>query len=280
MQLTASNSDQPVYYDKIISTLLAKTLHRLTGPAAIPSLANEDAVTILAVSVIFPEITDVFKLMPTFGYLIPQSVPLEQNPECALGVLFDRQNSRRWAKETGNDSNPPLLFPTGETFTVLFGGHYWAGLPPPPVDEAARVEMARSVLRRHLGIEEYPAIAQTKLCVDCIPQHRPGHRTRMAAAHAELLRNFDGRLAVLGGSFHAQGVTAGMRYARDMAMHTAGMGYEAKDMDPWMLDHVGQTGLARFQSWEMEHLAPRDPKDLPFRFGNGPPGSLDAGNAK
>ena len=53
-----------------------------------------------------------------FGYLIPQSVPFELNPERALGVIFD------------SDISPDLhsTVPAeklGTRLTVMMGGHWW-----------------------------------------------------------------------------------------------------------------------------------------------------------
>lgn len=140
-----------------------------------------------------------------FGYLIPRSVPFEQNPECALGVVFDSD------AVDDQDSAP------GTKVTVMIGGHWWDGNDTYPT-EAQGVEMAKSILKRHLGITEEPAKVLASLQKDCIPQYTVGHEERMKTAHDELMSGFGGRLAVAGNSYTGVGVNDCVRGARDVVI--------------------------------------------------------------
>lgn len=131
-----------------------------------------------------------------FGYLIPNSVPAHQNPEHALGVIFD------------SDAMPDQDQQVSCTkITVVFGGHWWDGRSVaslPTKSEGLR--MARRLLRRHLGITEDPVASVVTLQQDAIPQYEVGHCERMARFHGLLLERFAGRLRVAGGSYRGIGV--------------------------------------------------------------------------
>lgn len=217
-----------------------------------------------------------------FGYLIPQTVPAEQNPHAALGVIFDSDRTHK--PDVLPPSEPAHLHPPcrgdtvpGTKFTVMLGGHHWDGIPPhflpdAAADDAAAVAAAKDTLRIQMGIPpEAWQVTSTKLCVDCIPQHLVGHAKRMEAADAELRRAFAGRLAVAGGSYTAPGVVGSVRAARDVAWQVSG-GFrtwltldrhsELVEAEPkrgpdgepeeasWT---VGETGLARFVGGTARH---------------------------
>jgi oxygen-dependent protoporphyrinogen oxidase len=140
-----------------------------------------------------------------FGYLIPRSISFDQNPECALGVVFDSDAVR------GQDTVP------GTKVTVMLGGHWWDGFDSYP-DEAEGAAMAKAVLKRHLKIDEEPAAVNVSLQKDCIPQYTVGHEARMKAAHGELMQMFKGKLAVAGNSYTGVGLNDCVRAARDVVM--------------------------------------------------------------
>lgn len=121
-----------------------------------------------------------------FGYLIPRSVPYAQNPEMALGVVFD------------SDSAPVDTAP-GTKLTVMLGGHYWSHLSPDelPTEEEG-IDMARAVLARHLKITEKPEATACSLQRDCIPQYTVGHSAELKEINRSLNSLSDGRLAVAG----------------------------------------------------------------------------------
>jgi oxygen-dependent protoporphyrinogen oxidase len=140
-----------------------------------------------------------------FGYLIPRSVPWTQNPERALGVIFDSEAS------VGQDSA------RGTKVTVMLGGHWWDDFNVYP-DEDEGAAMAKAILNRHLHIDEQPIAVSVGLQRECIPQYTVGHNARMKNAHGELMRLFRGKLKVAGNSYTGVGLNDCVRAARDVVM--------------------------------------------------------------
>ena len=138
-----------------------------------------------------------------FGYLIPRSIPFEQNPERALGVVFDSDAT------IGQDAVP------GTKLTVMLGGHWWDGWNSYPTDDQG-AQMARIVLRRHLNITAEPDIIRVSLQRECIPQYTVGHEDRLASASRDLQRGYQGRLRVAGNSYTGVGLNDCVRAARDV----------------------------------------------------------------
>lgn len=159
-----------------------------------------------------------------FGYLIPRTIPFNQNPERALGVIFDSDALQ------GQDDAP------GTKVTVMLGGHWWDGWTSYP-DEKDAVIMARSILARHLKISPTvePEATRVTLQKNCIPQYTVGHFDRMQVANQHLRRYYGGKLTVAGNSYTGVGVKDCIKAA-----------YEVVD------DIVGKstrpTGLRRFES--------------------------------
>jgi len=137
-----------------------------------------------------------------FGYLIPRSIPFEQNPERALGVVFDSDAS------IGQDDA------SGTKVTVMLGGHWWDGYETYP-DEDEGASMAKAILKRHLGIDTEPLVTRVSLQHDCIPQYTVGHDDRMSAA-SHVLEKWGGRLRVAGNSYTGVGLNDCVRAARDI----------------------------------------------------------------
>lgn len=150
-----------------------------------------------------------------FGYLIPQSVPFEQNPERALGVIFDSDAI------TGQDTAP------GTKLTVMLGGHWWNGWEHFP-DHEEGVELAKSVIRRHLGIQEEPIECHTNLSRDCIPQYTVGYDERLRAYATVLDSQYKGRVRVVGNQYHGVGVNDCIRAAWLTARSLEGNGWKEK----------------------------------------------------
>ncbi|KAI0137069.1 protoporphyrinogen oxidase-like protein [Xylariales sp. AK1849] len=271
--LVSSGERETNKYDQVLSTLFSGHLAQLTQPAnSLPSLAATQAVTILVVNLWYPN-PDLIKTNPGFGYLIPQSVPSEQNPECALGVLFDSD------LETRDEVK-------GTKLTVMLGGHYWNDWPVLPSEEMGTA-MARAVVERHLGISsEEEVVTSTKLCRDCIPQHNVGHRDLMSKAHWELLSAFQGRLTVAGPSYTTVGIIPAMRAGFDAGMRIARghrqPWFQSPDkrygLWPWYFqktretgfnetpaDHVGATGLEWATENQFEQMSEVQIDTLWFR---------------
>ncbi|KAL7820410.1 Protoporphyrinogen oxidase [Trichoderma aethiopicum] len=208
MKITTTGQDSsPEKYHKVISTLPSQHLARITD--AVPSLASSHAVSIMTVNIWYPQTN---LKPPGFGYLIPLSVPAEQNPERALGVFFDSDVGVRGPDE-----------PAGTKLFVLMGGHYYdkkkqsgASVPVPSEEEA--VQQAKRLLERHLGIpQSTPCFAMARLARECIPQYVCGHQDTMAAADEDLRDSFDGRLAVAGGSYTRIGAMGALRNGYEIA---------------------------------------------------------------
>ena len=80
----------PFSFSHAISTISGRLLSTLTT-SPLKSLAKTPAVTVMVVNLYYSDPN----ILPErgFGYLIPRSIPFEQNPECALGVVFDSDSS-------------------------------------------------------------------------------------------------------------------------------------------------------------------------------------------
>lgn len=154
---------------------------------------------------------------PGFGYLIPLSVLPEQNPERALGVFFDSDVGVKGPNE-----------PAGTKLFVLMGGHFYdssksqkGSTVPIPTEEEA-IQQAKRILERHLGIpQSTPCYAMARLAKDCIPQYDRGHLDNMISADGEIHEQFDGKLAVAGGSYTKIGAMGALRNGYDIARTVA-----------------------------------------------------------
>ena len=227
-------------HEKVISTIFSRHLAAIaTGTknsqTLLPSLAETEAVNILAVNLWYRNQTLHIRY-PGFGYLAsPLHVSREQNPDMALGVLFDTWINPIQHQQEG-----------GSKFTILFGGHHWRGIPVDqlPNDEKDAEMMGRRTLERHMGIplDEKPDVVAHKLCVECIPQHLVGHRARMARAHSEILSAYGEGLSVAGPSYTRPGVVGALRASMETALAVAGKGA--------CRDSLGTTGLAHFEGHE------------------------------
>lgn len=298
---TASGSTRK--YDYVISTLPPKAMRKLV-PGSKAFAPIERAVTVMVVNLYYDSPLPVDA--NGFGYLIPRSVPADQNPEKALGVIFAHNASgirgkdavdwkrlgdrldgpAQWQKyithlEKAIAERPPtpegvdqtldthkrslkLLkgyqaahksgeldleerflwrqgqdTVTGPKLTVMLGGHWWDDWSPddyPSEDEA--IEMAKSVIRRHLKIEEQPVVAKAKLQRDCIPQFPVGYRDMMANLHTEMVDMFEGRLKLAGPFYQgALGVSDCIKQATWAAMAVR--------------DGIDQTGIVRYTKDEV-----------------------------
>ncbi|KAH9874055.1 hypothetical protein IAQ61_004683 [Plenodomus lingam] len=172
-------------------------------------------VTVQTVNLYFA--TPPASLLPVqgFGYLIPQSIPFEQNPERALGVIFDSYGV------SGQDSAP------GTKLTVMMGGHWWDGWPDFPTAEEG-VENARALLQRHLGITEEPVTHIANLSRDCIPQYTLGYADRLADLAHTLSQEFKGKLRLVGNQVNGVGVNDCITGAWNVARGLRGTGWQGR----------------------------------------------------
>ena len=208
-------------FSHAISTIAGDKLAAITAKGSTgdlwPALGQTHAVTVMVVNVFFPGP----HILPVhgFGYLLPRTISLDQNPERALGVVFDSDAS------IGQDDVP------GTKVTVMLGGHWWDGFGTyPNEDEGA--SMAKAVLKRHLGIKAEPRAIKVSLQRDCIPQYSVGHEDRLADA-SRVLGNWKGRLRVAGNSYTGVGLNDCVRAAQDVVKG--------------LVAGTGKTGLESFE---------------------------------
>ena len=197
-------------------------------------LAQTPSVTVMVVNLFYSDSS----VLPVrgFGYLLPNSLSFEQNPERALGVVFDSDAT------IGQDSI------AGTKVTVMLGGHWWDGWEAYP-DEEEGAMLAKTILARHLGIVQEPQSVNVGLQKDCIPQYTVGHHSRMTQAGAAL-QMFEGRLRVAGSSYTGVGLNDCVRAARDVVMglvgeqnRKTGLEFFDKDNKPMTLLEQKQKGL-------------------------------------
>ncbi|KAK5114462.1 hypothetical protein LTR62_002397 [Meristemomyces frigidus] len=272
------NADDPAQsgsYTHVISALSPGHLNNVArqpeerGTAIlIPTIP---AVTVMTVNLYYrtPDLNP-----PGFGYLIPQATPFENNPERALGVIFDTAYSpstkdidlNNWqidnisqlqqAREQGqlinvNDfawynmpERPNVqddVPERGTKLTVMLGGHWWNEWPSFP-DEKEGLAMAKSVLQRHLNITEEPEAWAVNLQRDCIPQYNVGHEERLKTAHSNVRREYKGRLRVAGSWMSGVGVNDCLRSAWDVVQGLR------KGVDGTGLEHIGTTEYVRLKA--------------------------------
>ncbi|KAL2199186.1 hypothetical protein P885DRAFT_58590 [Corynascus similis CBS 632.67] len=263
---TSVKDETPVLYDKVVSTIFAKSLYKITNKN-LPSLLSSPAVSIMIVNIWYPDPHINFP-HNGFGYLVPQAVPFEQNPECVLGVIFDSDRESPLPTPANPDPAPRGADTvSGTKLTVMMGGHYYSGWPPHVAADTARAkEAALAAVERHLRLD--PALtararATAKFCRDCIPQHVVGHARRMRDASTQLDWAYRGRLAVAGQSYQNPGVLGVLRAARDVAAQVAGRQDGPASAEEWS---VGDTGLERFA--RQPRYVSMQRQMLPLRYGS------------
>ncbi|KAK5743445.1 oxygen-dependent protoporphyrinogen oxidase [Elasticomyces elasticus] len=272
IDVLAKGSEKPETYRHVISALSPTHLNQVTTSSSstttlTPLIPAIPAVTVMTVNLYFrtPDLNP-----PGFGYLIPRATPFEQNPERALGVVFDTAYSpspkdldfANWqitdtsqlqaAREAGQLINVNdfawLNMPErpnaqddvkerGTKLTVMLGGHWWDGWPSFPSEQEG-LALARSVLERHLNIKEEPEAYMVNLQSDCIPQYTVGHEDRLKTAHGRLQKQYKGRLRVAGNWMAGVGVNDCLRSAWDVVRsikdNRDGTGLEKVATDEWV----------------------------------------------
>ena len=244
MLVTAKGSQEPEKYTHVVSTLNPSHLNMIHHGQSGNLLPDIPSVTVMTVNLYYrtPDLTPA-----GFGYVIPRATPFENNPERALGVVFDTAYSPSPKDVDANNwhINRELLMDAhqqgrlvnindfawynlpdkpniqddvkerGTKLTVMLGGHWWDGWPAYP-DEKEGLALAKSLLERHLGIKEEPEAWQVNLQRDCIPQYTVGHESRLKQAHNNIWREYKGRLRVAGSWMSGVGVNDCLRSAWDV----------------------------------------------------------------
>jgi len=220
-----STADDALYDQVILTTGSGALLSHLILPPILPSTVPP-SVTVGVVNLYYSNPN----LLPVsgFGYLIPQSIPFDQNPELALGVVFDSDAVQ------GQDSVP------GTKLTVMLGGHWWNTFSSPPNEERC-LDMARTLLKRHLKVQDEPTATNVVVQKHCIPQYPVGYRKNvLVPIHEALLKEYHGRLKVCGSRFHGVGVNDCIRAAADIVESALG---------PEWREKTGLEGFAKAQEW-------------------------------
>ncbi|KAF2821618.1 Protoporphyrinogen oxidase [Ophiobolus disseminans] len=199
--VTTGTTPSTENFDLVISTLRS------------PSLTPY--VTVMTINLYYPPSSPV-SIPEGFGYLIPQSVPFEQNPERALGVIFDS------SAISGQDSVD------GTKLTVMMGGHWWDGWEAYPTEEEG-LDMAKAVVKRHLGIAVEPTAHHVNLSKDCIPQYTLGYEDRLCAFAVGIENEFKGRLRVVGNQFNGVGVNDCIAGAWNLVRGLRGQGWKERN---------------------------------------------------
>ncbi|KAG4302371.1 hypothetical protein PCK1_001353 [Pneumocystis canis] len=178
------------FFDRLISALPIQAVTKMIDPfqKLTKSFSNN---TVLVVNLFFHNTT----LLPIqgFGYLIPKSVSKKENPEQALGVIFDSNNF------------PELDTCKGTKITVIIGGSLWKNNHEHP-KESEFVELARNIISRHLGIKDTPDIVNYKLQRDSLPQYNVGHYQDLQNIHHYFYNTYQGRFSLVGNFYGGIGV--------------------------------------------------------------------------
>ena len=273
MQISIKGEEEPTEHTHVISALSPAHLNIAIGETAPGDKLIPDVpyVTVMTVNLYYKQ-PDMHP--PGFGYLIPQATPFENNPERALGVVFDTayspsskdvdpaswhtsdMDALRQQREDGrminvndfawyNFPDKPVLQDNvdqrGTKVTVMLGGHWWNDWPVFP-DEQEGLALAQSVLERQLGIKQEPEAWQVNLQKDCIPQYTVGHEQRLKTAHNNIWRRYKGRLRVAGNWMAGVGVNDCLRSAWDVARSLS------KNRDGTGLEHVGTEDYVRLKA--------------------------------
>lgn len=255
-------------FDYVVTTLPPGAMKTATNLDVFDKI--DKAVTVMVVNLYYRPPTSLPDDYEGFGYLIPRSVPMEQNPERALGVVFANHSSgpngqraiqyrargdrlgtppeelrasidwlsnqienleasklveiEEFAQrgrqlrtrklhleeqlddiEAGRvdlDEEIPLRVGQdtvpGMKLTVMLGGHWWDGWEEAEYpSEKEGIDMAKSLLRRHLNLTDEPTVAKARLQRDCIPQYPVGYRDLMADVQKGMSK-FNGQLKFAG----------------------------------------------------------------------------------
>ncbi|KAJ5645349.1 hypothetical protein N7507_011360 [Penicillium longicatenatum] len=254
-----------VNYDRVIASLPAPALANILESThtnhpgqslpreTIRKLKQRDyATTVMVVNLYYDDLT-----LPVdgFGYLIPRSVPFEQNPECGLGVLFASASSWGFTSSTSDAQFISQDNAPGTKLTVMMGGHYWDDWKESDYpDHDSAVKMARALLERHMGIKDTPSVTRSSLQKDAIPQYTVGHIDRNFDLSASVKKEFNKRLVLAGNWYTGVGVNDCVRQGALAATVGVGQAHIEYFLDN-RLSHGGNGTL----DWDLEGGIPTAP---------------------
>ncbi|KAK7203550.1 hypothetical protein BZA70DRAFT_296892 [Myxozyma melibiosi] len=205
-------------YSRVFSAMPARKLAEITeftAPGLSQCLKRIPSVSVNVVNLFFSKP----RLLPVtgFGYLLPRAIPRSDNPERALGVVFD---SDTVSKDAGEGKIPGSLQDSvdGTKVTVMLGGHWWDTTKeegtPAVKDAEEAITNARTLIARQMGVTEEPALAQSTFQESCIPQYVVGHAANLKRIHEAVLGGFGGKVAVVGASYLGVSVNDCVYYSR------------------------------------------------------------------
>lgn len=205
LQLTYG--DRSETFDKVVSTVRASNTSAMLKGYDLKELDQISYSTVMVINLFYrnPSILPI----RGFGYLIPKSVPLSENPDRALGVVFDS------VSVPGQDST------TGSKVTCIMGGHWWQNKEIP--SKQTGYEATLKLLEMHLGITETPEFWNATVQKDCIPQYTVGHIDRMKSLHGKIEHQFPS-LALGGSSYGGVSVNDCVLNSRKIALEIASQG--------------------------------------------------------
>lgn len=205
--LQLSQSSQTPNFDLVISSVRANNTSQMLDHHELRELDEVTYSTVMVINFYYrdPNILPI----TGFGYLIPKSVPLEENPDRALGVVFDSSSV------PGQDTTE------GTKVTCIMGGHWWDGKPIPTEQEG--YEATKNVMKMHLGVTEEPEFWNAKVQVDCIPQYTVGHMQRMNSLSDKLDKDWPG-LGLVGSSYGGVSLNDCVLNSRKLALRIAAQG--------------------------------------------------------
>ncbi|BFZ64938.1 oxygen-dependent protoporphyrinogen oxidase [Saitoella coloradoensis] len=206
-------------FSHVIANISPKTLASIAPSLSLPTPPSTSSSTVLLVNLFFPP-SAALHVPAGFGYLIPKTVGLDENPHRALGIVFDSHGV------PGQDSAE------GVKLTVMLGGHWWSSLSPSELAEreAQGVDLALDTVRRHLGITTKPILAEAHLQRECIPQYGVGHRGFLGKAKSVVEGRGGGRLSVVGAGWGGVSVNDCVRGGRDIGI---GLGGGVTGLERW-----------------------------------------------
>ncbi|KAK9484905.1 hypothetical protein V1527DRAFT_442160 [Lipomyces starkeyi] len=208
--ITVTSAKEVRTYSHVFSALPSRKLAELTEPPLAECLRKIPSVSVNVVNLFFSKP----RLLPVtgFGYLLPKAVPREDNPERALGVVFD---SDAVSRDHGQGVIPGSFQDSvdGTKLTVMLGGHWWNHEKPVKEPDEA-IALAKQLISRQVGVNESPALTQATFQESCIPQYVVGHHANLRAIHKAVLAQFNGKLILTGASFLGVSVNDCIYYAR------------------------------------------------------------------
>lgn len=226
------------------ATQLVTTVPRILPAELSPPLMPSATVSVINLSFPAPPPGSPPLFPPGFGYLIPRTVPIEQNPHRALGVIFDSDVQ----PEVDSSRDQGLI-----KVSLLLGGSYWLDQhpTPSPIHEEL-VRAALETLKLHFPATRFPdpihAFSHTHR--DCIPQVPPNSLPAFRAFGERLRREGNGSLAVVGGGFSAVGVNGCVKSAWEVgsAMAELRNGDVRKDEAGQLVARTVKTGT---EMWDL-----------------------------